>query len=62
MSQSIIGSISVVLVALAYGAVLWWVFGKHRKKDFDEAANLPFDKDEREATRQNDDEKRRDKP
>ncbi len=57
--ESVIGSASVVLVALAFAAVLWWVFGKHTKTDFDDAANLPFDAGEQKTPRQND-EKRQD--
>ena len=53
MSQSVLGSISVVLAALAFGGVVWWAFSKHKKKDFDEAASLPFEDGELEDNQQN---------
>jgi cytochrome c oxidase cbb3-type subunit 4 len=53
VSQSVLGSISVVLVALAFTCVVWWAFSKHKKKDFDEAASLPFEHGELEQAKQN---------
>jgi cytochrome c oxidase cbb3-type subunit 4 len=31
---------------LAFLGVCWWAFSKHKKKDFDEASQLPFVGDE----------------
>jgi len=53
VSQTVLGSISVVLAALAFGCVVWWTFSKHKKKDFEEAASLPFEDGELEQTEQN---------
>lgn len=39
-------TLSTVLVAIAFFAVVWWAFGPSRKKYFDEAAQLPFKEDE----------------
>jgi len=35
---------SIVTVAglLCFLAIVWWAYSKSSKKDFDEAANLPF--------------------
>jgi cytochrome c oxidase cbb3-type subunit 4 len=41
---------TVILLILFLG-IVFWAYSKRRKKDFDEAANLPFaDEDQHEAT------------
>ena len=35
-------SLSTVLVMIAFIGVVFWAYSGKRKKDFDEAANLPF--------------------
>ncbi len=35
-------SVATVLVAIAFFAVCWWAFSPSRRKQFDEAAQLPF--------------------
>ncbi|ATJ81692.1 cbb3-type cytochrome oxidase subunit 3 [Halomonas beimenensis] len=41
------GIITGILI-VAFLGLVWWAYSKRRKKDFDEAANLPFaDEDER---------------
>ncbi len=45
MNNSVLGSISTVLVAIAFFGVCWWAFSPSRKKQFEEAANLPFSDD-----------------
>ncbi|AXR06630.1 cbb3-type cytochrome oxidase subunit 3 [Salinimonas sediminis] len=42
MDQGIIGSIFTVVVFVCFFGVVWWAFSSRNKKDFDEAANLPF--------------------
>lgn len=44
--QGTIGGIGTILAMVAFLAVCWWAFSKHKKKDFDEAARLPFDEEE----------------
>ncbi|MBU3070127.1 cbb3-type cytochrome c oxidase subunit 3 [Aestuariicella sp. G3-2] len=39
-------SLSTVLVFIAFIGVCWWAFSPSRKKQFDDAANLPFSDDE----------------
>ena len=46
MDQGTLQGIGTILAMLAFGGVCWWAFSKHKKKDFDEAANLPFEGDE----------------
>ena len=35
-------SAATVLVAIAFFAVCWWAFSPSRRKQFEEAAQLPF--------------------
>ena len=48
MDQGILQGIGTILAMLAFGGIVWWTFSKHKKKDFDEAANLPFEEGELE--------------
>lgn len=47
MNSSILGSISTVLVFIAFAGVCWWAYSPSRKKQFEEAAKLPFADDAR---------------
>ncbi len=38
--------LSTVLVMIAFIGVVFWAYSGRRKKDFEEAANLPFADDE----------------
>lgn len=40
--------VATVLVTIAFLAVTWWAFSPRRKKQFDEAAQLPFADDDQE--------------
>lgn len=42
MSQGTFQGIATILAMVAFLGVCWWAFSSHKKKDFDEAANLPF--------------------
>lgn len=46
MDQGTLEGIGTILAMLAFLAVCWWAFSKHKKKDFEEASMLPFDADE----------------
>ena len=37
---------STILVMIVFIGICWWAFSKSKKKDFDEAANLPFADDD----------------
>ena len=39
MIQGIVTTLSLII----FIAIVIWAFSKHKKKDFEEAANLPFD-------------------
>ncbi|OGT88729.1 MAG: hypothetical protein A2286_06920 [Gammaproteobacteria bacterium RIFOXYA12_FULL_61_12] len=45
---------TIVLMIVFFG-IIWWTFSRKRKSSFNEAANLPFDDENRhEATLQKD--------
>lgn len=47
--------VATILVTLAFLGVSWWAFSPRRKKQFDEAANLPFaDQDQEPGTSSSD--------
>ena len=46
MDQGTMQGIGTILAMVAFLAVCWWAFSKHKKKDFDEASRLPFDEHE----------------
>lgn len=35
-----------VISFITFIGIVWWAYSGHRKKAYDEAANLPFDHDE----------------
>lgn len=59
MDQGTLQGIGTIMAMLAFGGVVWWALSKHKKKDFEEAANLPFEDGELEAA-QDEHEKRQD--
>lgn len=42
MDMNDLRSLSTVLVFVAFIGVCWWAYSPSRKKQFEEAANLPF--------------------
>lgn len=42
MSQGTFQGIATILAMVAFLGICWWAFSSHKKKEFDEAANLPF--------------------
>lgn len=42
MSQGTFQGIATILAMVAFLGVCWWAFSSHKKKDFEEAAQLPF--------------------
>ena len=42
MDINTIRGFSSVLMLLAFAGICWWAFSPKRRKQFDEAANLPF--------------------
>ncbi len=45
MDINTLRSISTVAALLVFLGIVWWAWSKNRKKDFDEAARLPFEQD-----------------
>ena len=41
--------LATVLCALAFVAVVFWAYGPSRKRDFDDAVQLPFADEEKQA-------------
>ncbi|MDQ2078454.1 cbb3-type cytochrome c oxidase subunit 3 [Marinimicrobium sp. ABcell2] len=46
MDSGLLGTISTLLMAAAFAAICWWAFSPRRKKRFEDAAEVPFKKDE----------------
>lgn len=46
MDMGTFRGITTLLIMVAFIGVVIWAYSKRRKKDFDEAANLPFADDE----------------
>jgi cytochrome c oxidase cbb3-type subunit IV len=42
MDINTLRGIATLLALLAFLGVIWWAYSARRKRDFDEAANLPF--------------------
>jgi cytochrome c oxidase cbb3-type subunit 4 len=49
MEQGIIGSVFTVVVFVSFLGVVWWVFKVRKKADFDAAANLIFDDENKQS-------------
>lgn len=45
MDAGTLGTISTLLVAAAFAGVCWWAFAPRRKKRFEDASKLPFERD-----------------
>ncbi|MGS2723877.1 cbb3-type cytochrome oxidase subunit 3 [Porticoccus sp. GXU_MW_L64] len=46
MDQGTLQGIGTILAMIAFGGIVWWAFSKHKKQDFEEAAQLPFEEGE----------------
>jgi cytochrome c oxidase cbb3-type subunit 4 len=46
MDINTLRGLSTILVMIVFLGICWWAYDGQKKKDFDEAANLPFDDDE----------------
>jgi cytochrome c oxidase cbb3-type subunit 4 len=53
MDQGTLQGIGTILAIVAFLGVCWWAFSGHKKKDFEEAAQLPFS-DEKESPQNED--------
>lgn len=53
MDQGTLQGIGTILAIAAFLGVCWWAFSGHKKKDFEEAAQLPFS-DEQESPQNED--------
>lgn len=42
MDQGTLQGIATIFAMVAFIGVCWWAYSSHKKKDFDEAAQLPF--------------------
>jgi len=49
MDQAVVGSIYTVIVFFAFIGACLWAFSSRNKKDFDEAANLVFDDEDKKS-------------
>jgi len=49
MDTSLIQSVWTVVVLVLFAGIVVWAWSSKRKKDFDEAANIPFNEDETPA-------------
>ncbi|WP_021029161.1 CcoQ/FixQ family Cbb3-type cytochrome c oxidase assembly chaperone [Litchfieldella anticariensis] len=46
MDMGTFRGIITLLTLISFLGIVWWAYSKRRKKDFDEAAHLPFADDE----------------
>ncbi|MBB3191329.1 cbb3-type cytochrome oxidase subunit 3 [Halomonas cerina] len=47
MDNGTVNGIIIILLIIAFTGITLWAYSRRRKRDFDEAANLPFaDEDE----------------
>jgi cytochrome c oxidase cbb3-type subunit 4 len=49
MDAGTLGSIVTVLFFVLFVAILWWTFHRGNKQKFEDAGNLPFQEDARDA-------------
>lgn len=60
MDQGTLQGIGTILAMISFLGICWWAFSSHKKKDFEEAAQLPFSdeqessKDDKQESSQND--------
>ncbi|MFW8565835.1 cbb3-type cytochrome oxidase subunit 3 [Orrella sp. 11846] len=41
--MAILNAIATILSLAVFFGIVWWAFSAHRRKDNEQAANLPFD-------------------
>ena len=41
-TQSIVGSITTVVMFVTFLGIVFWAYSRRRRRDFEEAANAPF--------------------
>lgn len=51
MNTGTLSGILTLLVLIAFIGIVFWAYSKRRKRDFDEAANLPFADDDEQPNR-----------
>ncbi|WP_458525544.1 cbb3-type cytochrome oxidase subunit 3 [Onishia taeanensis] len=51
MDMGTFRGITTLLILIAFLGIVAWAYSKRRRKDFDEAANLPFADEQDDATR-----------
>jgi len=49
MDAGTLGSVVTVLFFLLFIVILWWTFRRENKQKFENAANLPFQEDAKDA-------------
>jgi cytochrome c oxidase cbb3-type subunit 4 len=49
MDAGTLGSVVTVLFFVLFIAILWWAFRRKNKQKFEDAANLPFQEDAKDA-------------
>ncbi|WP_192035268.1 cbb3-type cytochrome c oxidase subunit 3 [Halomonas sp. YLGW01] len=50
MDMGTFRGITTLLILIAFLGIVAWAYSKRRRKDFDEAANLPFADEQDDAT------------
>ena len=53
MDIHVIQSLTTLLLIITFTGIVVWAYSKRRKKDFNEAANLPLDEPEQPRTQNN---------
>ncbi|KZX77084.1 cytochrome oxidase [Oleiphilus sp. HI0009] len=43
MDINTLRGLSTILVMIVFAGICWWAFSNSKKKDFEDASNLPFD-------------------
>lgn len=46
MDINTLRGLSTILVMIVFAGICWWAYSGQKKKDFEDAANLPFDDEE----------------
>jgi cytochrome c oxidase cbb3-type subunit 4 len=49
MDAGTLGSVVTVLFFALFIAIIWWAFHRENKSKFEDAANLPFQEDAKDA-------------
>ncbi|MFZ2288644.1 MAG: cbb3-type cytochrome c oxidase subunit 3 [Halopseudomonas yangmingensis] len=61
MDINTLRGISTIFVLIGFIGITWWAYSAYKKKDFDEAANLPFADEDDAAPREQQDTRSNDK-